>query len=168
VIINLALASEISFQPNRPDIIEVTMRTEPNPKWKHIDRAGHEHRWIRWGDGYRLPTLEKVVDGEETDESGESYPTRWHYECPDCREVIEPGTQPGQSRIVRGIAEKWVMTARFPLDMFESFLDAFTKNESCDILAPGAPSLAALRGKVIAVKVLDGLGKNVLVTIRGE
>lgn len=68
------------------EIIEVTSNwPRPDKAWRYTDHAGHVHHWA---DGW--PTLDYVIDERWTDEDGEEA-TSGHYECPICREAIQPG-----------------------------------------------------------------------------
>lgn len=78
------------------DRIEVTSLHRPNPGWRHVDAAGHEHRWYTGGSPaerydpllrYDVPTLVTVVDAEATDD----YPGVSHSECRLCRARVWPG-----------------------------------------------------------------------------
>jgi hypothetical protein len=61
---------------------------EPDPKWKYVDSAGHEHVWV----GNEIPTTYQAITGwavccEICNEATPTHETR----CNLCDEPIEPG-----------------------------------------------------------------------------
>ena len=79
--------------------VEVTSLHRPDTSWRFVDKAGHEHRWweglglaiqYRPTSQYYVDTVKKVVDGWYYDEDGEPF-ARWHYECDQCGDKVEPG-----------------------------------------------------------------------------
>lgn len=80
------------------DLIDVTSLHRPDVGWRHVDAAGHEHRWFtegrpaesyRGGAKYDVPSLVWVKDGVAYDEDGEPYNVG-HNECRICGEHVEP------------------------------------------------------------------------------
>lgn len=77
--------------------------TEPDPKWIHVDTAGHAHAWASPPAGApgrpNLPTLRRTVEdvpcpngpGCVCDGEGS---TRDVYHCTACDEQVEPGYRP--------------------------------------------------------------------------
>lgn len=69
------------------------MGPETDPAWRYVDRKGHKHYATR-GE-YQYPTLKWVVtgtDGCTPDCCGETWDVG-EYRCPECDEVIVPGTR---------------------------------------------------------------------------
>lgn len=80
------------------DSVDITSeRATPNERWKFTDADGHEHYYDR---GY--PTLEYVVDVQHWCDGTEGFALhdphmqvdRGHYECMECRVIIEPLMDP--------------------------------------------------------------------------
>jgi hypothetical protein len=66
------------------EYVDVTSMSEPDPDWRHVDPAGHEHHRDSKG---HISTIHYVVDDEGDDE----YPSRGHYECNECGARVSPG-----------------------------------------------------------------------------
>lgn len=73
------------------EYIDVTSLDEPDPLWRYVDPAGHEHAYDTQG---KIPTVCCVVDDEGSDE----YPSRGHYECLRCGARVSPGRRASQFR----------------------------------------------------------------------
>jgi len=75
------------------DVIQVPAVTEPDPGWRYVDKAGHEHRWaVRYGDG-EIPTCNVHVEQIGYYPDGEPrYQVR--YFCKECGEEIFPRVVP--------------------------------------------------------------------------
>lgn len=87
---------------NAPPMFEIesepiTFRTlggpAPDPEWKAVDLAGHEHQYVA---GAQLgephwPTLEWVVDETYWCDTCRDEHDKGHWECKQCGETVEPG-----------------------------------------------------------------------------
>lgn len=93
---SVALWPNIELEVNRPGEWVETMTTEPDPGWRYKDAAGHGHYY---DDGF--PTLTWVSEpctmghGEDCDSEG-------HWECPLCREWVNPGTRMSKPVFISG------------------------------------------------------------------
>lgn len=96
------------------DMIDVTSLHRPDPAWTFTDPNGHLHQWHD-ADGiakdynpttrYFVPTIVKVVDYPATDD----YPEVFHYECKECRAVVEPGYRADEfSQKITGLAHYYI------------------------------------------------------------
>jgi hypothetical protein len=76
------------------EYIEVSMLSprDPDPRWRFVDAAGHEHHW----DGDRTPTLEPKLERQWWCEDCMDEHEDWVLACAQCGEVITPMTVPGQ------------------------------------------------------------------------
>lgn len=89
------------------DLLDVTSLHRVDPAWRFVDAQGHEHRWhdehgyeakdYSPSAHYHVPTVLKVDDEPEYAEDGEEIPV-WHYECRECRQVVDPGYTADTSR----------------------------------------------------------------------
>lgn len=78
------------------DMLEVTSLSRPDLGWRHTDRAGHEHRWLKENgeepgaydpaETYEVPSLVTVVAPTE-----DGFDEVLRCECRACGEHIEPG-----------------------------------------------------------------------------
>lgn len=89
----------------RRDAISVSsMLPRPDTSWHFFDAAGHDHRWCltrSYGhppaksynpiEGYVVPTIVWVKDGETWYEEDDEPTPIGHYECEECKEHIKPG-----------------------------------------------------------------------------
>lgn len=69
--------------------IPPSMLPEPDPDWRHVDQAGHEHHFL---DGH--PTLENVVVGTWWCQDCHEHHERTELRCRVCGEQIKPATRP--------------------------------------------------------------------------
>ncbi|MBO0883672.1 MAG: hypothetical protein J2P17_25720 [Mycobacterium sp.] len=96
-----------------------------NPHWTYTDQQGHEHRY---DNGY--PTLARVVDATHRDEDGDEW-EEWHYECPQCRERIEPGTISGMfTETVPGRQSYYLNDEPISKERFEKLMQQLKQRES--------------------------------------
>ncbi len=91
----------------RREMIDATTFLMPDPRWRFVDAAGHEHRRV----GNALPTLRYVIDEWWADADGEEH-SDGHYECLECDEHVTPGVKSGDAVQVPGVT-------RFYLDGVE-------------------------------------------------
>lgn len=91
--------------------VRTAMASRPDERWSATDPHGHEHRYVRDGEGVpRLPSLERRSHHVECDGSCfeithgdcEGYDVdEWH--CRDCDDVVEPGFKPDYEAMEHGI-----------------------------------------------------------------
>ena len=91
------LSSEEMTLTVEREYTEILLDREPDPAWRHVDAAGHRHRWR----GDDLPTLEEVPVGLEWSGCLAEYVTATELRCRRCGEPISPGY-----RVPRGPA--WI------------------------------------------------------------
>lgn len=99
------------------DVIDVTPSGDvPDKNWEYIDGNGHHHKWH----GCDLPTLQYVVDREET----EDFPEDGHYVCNRCRETVEPKWAPpsGFKEFVAGAPHFFIDGCEVSRDVFHAKL----------------------------------------------
>lgn len=80
---------EVRAETTRIDVSSCSA-TKPNPRWTHVDAAGHFHAWSELSDAPPLPTLTPVhvpCDGA----CGDPTHTDVIYRCTLCHELVEPG-----------------------------------------------------------------------------
>lgn len=110
------------------DLLDVTSLHRPDPSWRYMDRAGHEHRW--WTEGkpaegyspsksYDTPTLIWVKDGVGYYEDGEPYDIG-HCECRQCGEHIEPrNTADTNTQYIAGLKHCSIDGIEVDIETFE-------------------------------------------------
>lgn len=106
------------------DLLDVTSLSRPDLAWRFVDAHGHVHVWAdpsgvpatRYSVevDYVVPTVVKVDDEPEYDEDGEEIPV-WHYECSQCRELVEPGYRADTERqFIAGMRRQSILIDGLP------------------------------------------------------
>lgn len=75
------------------EVIEVTsISSQPDPKWRFIDAAGHRHRYNTSKNPY--PTLRDITETYWCPDCRDEHTDLIRRECIWCKEVIVPGEKP--------------------------------------------------------------------------
>ena len=124
------------------ELIDATSICRPDPSWRHIDAAGHEHRYRVNGAPastydprarYEVPTAERVGTGEY-DEDGIEY-TR--LACRLCGADVQPGTTAdGHTVHVAGLRRAFVDGRPVTRDEFAVALAAELSAAPSPIVCP--------------------------------
>jgi hypothetical protein len=118
--------------------IEVpSFSARPNPKWKYIDAAGHDHQADSVLKSISYPTLHWVEDEVYWCPDCCDEHTNGHYECPLCKEHIVPGMAasvysdyvPGETtiRLVGPNRKEMMLTAGEANDILTRGVEAVTE-----------------------------------------
>lgn len=85
---HLAHGIEIRFEQSVETISATIGTRKPDPDWKHVDKKGHLHAWVKG----KLPTLGEHVTGKTYvgDEYDGCEVDVTEYRCLVCAEVVEP------------------------------------------------------------------------------
>lgn len=107
----------------------------PDPEWRHVDPAGHEHRWV---DG-ATPSLVVVLDQSWWCRDCHEEHATEHLACRECLAPVDPGTVAGPP------VQRLRLGARYYLDDVEvtpaalrPHLEAAGLHELARELAPGS------------------------------
>lgn len=85
------------------EMIEVTSMSEPDPHWRHTDRAGHVHMAAGTDDSrVAYPTLETYSEDHICGIGCEEDGCLSYLGCRICGERISPAQRAGRPRLLRG------------------------------------------------------------------
>lgn len=143
-----SMKSRYSLSVNQDFELIYSMAPRPNPNWRYVDKAGHEHYYDEKSGQY--PTLQLIIDeARECDcefcwheDEPYEYIVASHYECPLCKEVVVPSetTLPFQipgprTGTLRGIKDGVRLTVEIPEDLLdELYQQRYASNDHVDVL----------------------------------